>query len=517
MDNPNIVLIKAIVALYVNSNLPNPLPKVSIVVDEVMSIIRKTKQGAEEEVTNGLMTTLEYFQYVGDLKKITPIEVIERVKLNCYHRHEYESTISNLLSLSENSEDNLDKVNRIISEIRFTLRKNDLADIVRRANRELNFNDTNVNIGDFSRELTERLRAFENISAGNGEKEGFAGRLSTSDPESIKTTFERAAELNSAEGMLVTGSKGINRMLGGGYRRGGQYLWGGLTGNYKTGMLLDNCKWIPMHNTPKLLDPKKKPMVLRVSFENKPEQDLPIIYESIYSAEYKTKVNKSKIDKEEATKYVLDKLGKNGWTFEMLCYDPNNFDIWDLIDILVAYEEDGYEIAALIVDYPELITKKQRKGNEMRQDAYIVYTFEVLRNHCFPRGITQIVAHQHSTEAQKIKREDPVSYVSKITGGSYYMNCQSLATKVDADCAMNIVTMGERKFLMLGMGKDRFNNDTPEKHRFPILEFKKFGGILADVDTDEDYTIYSFAGIDSGVEVQAEEPRSVVTTNDDDW
>jgi len=518
MDNPNIALIKSIVALYINSNTSNPSPKVPIVVEEVLEAVRTSKnQSSEEEITGGLITTLEYLQYVGDAKKISSNEIIERIKLNCHHRNDYVITIENLLVLSDVESENREKVDMIISEIYFGMRKTAISKLIRKANRDLSFED-GLDLNGFSQELTEKLRAFESGVTEKGEKEGFAGRLSTNDPDSVIETFKKSIELNSTEGMLITGSKGLNKMWGGGHRRGGQYNYGACTGNYKTGILMDYCKWIPMYNTPNLIDKTKKPMVLRISFENKPEQDLPILYESMYEAEYKIKVKKGDIDPKEATKYVMEKLTKNGWTFEMLCYDPNTFDIWDLIDILLAYEDEGYEIAALIVDYPELITKKQRKGNVMRQDAYITYTFEVLRNHCFPRGITQFVAHQHSTEAQKIKRENPIGYVQQVANGSYYMNCQSLATKVDADCAMNIVVMGERKFLMFGRGKDRFNNSTPEKHKHPIIEFKRFGGIVADVNTEDDHSIYSFAGIDGGIEVAVDsEPKSVVKVDEDDW
>jgi hypothetical protein len=519
MENPNLILIKSIIALYLNSKLETTNPKVDIVVNVVVETLRLPKNisGGDEEVTKGLLTTLEYLQYAPDLKSLSVVEINERIRLNCYYSNEYEETLTRLLSDTNSEEEIKNKVKNALDEINFTLRKTELEDLIRKANRDISFGDQ-INVSDFTKTLSEKLRMFD-AGAVKGEHSGFAGRLSTMDPQSIMDTFAKSRELNTTEGMLQTGVKGINRMWGGGHRRGGQYNYGALTHNYKSGILLDYCKWIPMYNRPYLLDEKKKPLVLRISFENKPEQDLPIIYRSMYSAEYKVDVDITKIDIEEATKYVLNKLTKNGWNFEMLCYDPNNFDVWDLIDILTTYEDEGYEIAALIIDYPELMTKKQRKGAEMRKDAFIVYTFEVMRNHCFPRGITQITAHQHSTEAQKLRREDPTSYVSKVATGSYYMECQSLATKLDGDAAINIVPLGGRKFLMMGRGKDRYCSDTPEKHKYPILEFKRYGGIVADMDTDEDTTMYSFAGVDSGVELEVENtgPKVLVASSVDDW
>ena len=142
-----------------------------------------------------------------------------------------------------------------------------------------------------------------------GEKTGFVGRLGTDNASIMTEILEKAKEVNSTVGVLRTGLVGLNRSCGiGGFRRGELINFGALTHHYKTGMLNDVIRTVPLYNKPFMWDEKKKPAVLRISFENKLEQDLPIIYRSLSS-----KKPEKPLTWLRSIPYVLGNTLKSAW------------------------------------------------------------------------------------------------------------------------------------------------------------------------------------------------------------
>lgn len=514
-NDPNLILIKSITALYLNRLVAEANGKLETVLTKILPEIRMPVEnigdGSDGEIANSLRSTMEWLKGLPSDIVVSEVDLIERVRMNCAFGSEYIDVLQRTISHSDDDYENSTRIRSIVSELQHALRNHEVGVMVRKAHKEINFNDGGLDIEDFLSRMDEGIKDFKKTT--EAEHEGFGGRLSTEDPNSVVEVMERTQEMHSTEGSLRTGLKGLNRLLGGvGHSRGEQFNYGALTHNYKSGILLDYCRWFTTLNEPYLFDKNKKPLILRISFENRLEQDLPILYKSLWEAEHQKKCDIRTIDAGEAARYVISKFTAKGWNFEALCFDPNNFDVWDLVDLLASYEAKGYEIGGVIIDYPELITKKA-SGNR-RQDENITYTFEVLRNHCFPRNITQITAHQLSTEAQKLAREGTSNFAKKVATGSYYMNCQSLATKLDGECILHIHPLGDDFYLTFARGKHRGGDQTPVKHRSFAYKFQKFGGIVDDVDEDEDRCLYTFSGVDGGEGGMTEHNGAKI---DDDW
>lgn len=519
-NNPVLILIKAIVAVYINRQLPSPIGKLDRTLENVDRLVVTPKdvvgEGSDGEVAQALNATLHWVKALPQDTALAKMDLTERVRINCSFESDYVGSLDRLLEIDDDSYKNALRVKGIISEIENELRELEFKDFFKEANRQVNFSQKRLDITEFSKGFFDKLKEFEGAS-GDGEKPGFGGKLSTENRDTVKDVLDNAVSLRSTEGGLITGLKGLNLMLGGQHIRGEQFNFGALTHNYKTGILLDYCRWLCMHNEPFMYDKNKKPLILRFSFENKPEQDIPILYKSLWEAEHQKKVDFAEIDSDEATDYIIERLTSRGYNFEMLCYDPNSFDIWDLIDILHGYEAKGYELHAIVVDYPELITKKRAGATSTkRSDEVITYTFEVLRNHCFNRGITQITAHQLSTEAQKLAREGTAGFAKKVATGSYYMGAQSLATKLDGECILHIHRIGDESYLTFARGKHRGGEETPLKHRSFAYRFEKYGGIVDDLHEEGIHgkAMYSFAGIDGGAGEVQEQGNMVIDT---DW
>jgi hypothetical protein len=198
------------------------------------------------------------------------------------------------------------------------------------------------------------------------------------------------------------------------------------------------------------------------------------------------KIDLSEVDPVKAARYVKDRLSVNGYEVAMECYDPNNFTVYDLLDVFNYYEAKGYEIHCATVDYLELIASKKKD----RIDEAINDVFEVSRNHCFPRGITLITAHQLSTEAVMLQRDNPTDFVKRISDGAYYRNTKSLNTKLDCEILMHIEKRFDQSFLTFARGKHRGGDQTPFAHRYFAYHFQEVGGIVDDVLKPKPDVIY---------------------------
>lgn len=534
-DNPVLLLVRSVVATYINRHLEEPNGKLGFIIKETLETIKlpdsSTDTGGDGDIAYALKSTMEWLNYADPETTINKIDIIERVRINCSFDTEYVESLDRQLTLADTDEENTARVQTIISELKFALRDLKIGARIKNANRDINFKrGEHINIQEYLQNLQDDLKEYENEMSTGADKEGFAGRLSTEDLDTVITALEKTKVARSADGALRTGLKALNRAWGNiGILRGEQLVVGGLSGCYKSGALIDFCRWFCLHNkpAPKItsdVKKPKKPIVVRFSFENQLEQDTPIIYRTLWEPEHQQKLDMADIDPMEAGKYIVDKLGANGIAFEILSYDPNAYDVWDLIDDLNKYEAAGYEIYGIIVDYPKLICQGKVRGGGRRQtrmDELISYTFEVMRNHCYNKYITQVTAHQLSTDAVKIKREmKSPGFIKKIAPDSYFEDCNGLKRKVDKELFVDIYDAenGDR-YLCMSVGKDRSNEDIPYKWKNFFYKFEEFGGIVDDlhVEAPEGNALYSLANIENADTTNAGTGGMIIEDDGSGW
>lgn len=498
--DPNLVLVKSIAVIYLNRKLKADNKRAISIIEELLkNIIMPANllgEGVESEITKALKVTLEWLIKETPDTLVLPVDIVERVRINCLNDSSLIITLDNILSHEAADEDETHmRVGAIINELKSELKQQRFSQIFKKANKDVNFSFEQVDTVAFTREMLEKLNEFN--GAGEGEvRMGFQGGLSSEDPDSLISLLDNAKELDSDRGALRTGLQGLNRALGGkGFKRGEMVNFGALSHNYKTGILLDLFRQIPMYNTPLMVDPTKKPLILRISFENKPEQDVPEIAGAIMEQELKKNVALHEIDSSVIADKVISKLTRNGYFFAMECYDPNNMTVWDIIDILEDYNNKGYEVHALDLDYLALVTRPGKDGNK---EQVIQHAYEVLRNHCYPRGITVLTAHQLSTEALAISREGHANFTQKIGEGAYYMDCKGIRTKLDCEFILHIHKVGDRSVLMFYKGKHR-GQVTPEEHKTFGYVFQPYGGICDDVEEEESQAISKLSEVGGNV------------------
>ena len=166
----------------------------------------------------------------------------------------------------------------------------------------------------------------------------------------------------------ITGIRYLNDMLSPGFAPGRLYLWLGITGGYKSSILLQCARWIKLYNNakPKRKEPSATPTVLLISTENSVEETVIRLFNMCASDK---PINE--FTAEQAIS-MMKKEGhmilNDGYTDIYIAYYANNeLDTSDLYSIIEDLEDDNREIIALIFDYIKRIRPAEYAPDERLQ------------------------------------------------------------------------------------------------------------------------------------------------------
>ncbi len=486
-------LTKIITALYFENMAADEGVGVLDEIEESLSYIEVTNNmdhglGSEVAAVEALKATVDWMvdSITREKIKFSRDNIIQRMILNLHCDNQYIEVVKRYLDEKVTPEDARSRVVEIMSELRYDRKNYKIRELIAKANSSINFkkevNDTNKFIHGLVDEL-EELNAHK-----DGEIVGFVGRVNFTNYKEIEAVLEKTAESQSGKGVLNTGFQGLNRSTGmDGLCRGDLVNFAGTTHNYKSGMLIDMALNIPMYNDPWMWDETKKPLILRISFENTLDQDIGKMYKKLHELKYQERCKISDINTQVAAKELSAHFGQKGYHFALECFDPSNFSIYNLFDVMYRYMANNYEIHVVACDY---ITMIEQNTPGDKKHARITKTYEMARNFCRPKGISFLTAHQLSTEALALQRENTTTFTRKVCTGGWYEECKNLHTKLDLEYVLGIHKhMDGNKYLFVSRGKHRDGENTPEDHCHFIRKFEKFGGIVPDIGTD-DKTLY---------------------------
>ena len=501
-DSLVLLLIKVITALYLNDKANDDDKHIYDELKTIVAEIKPNKRagdglGSEDSIISSLRDTAEWmiFNKDGGYNKT---DIIQRLSINIQGNHEYLEIAKDSIDDTMTGDEARQRVFGIMKELKYSKKKNTLKNTIQKANSKINFSGDYVEVGPFVNELVTELT---NIHSGDANDiNGLVNKVDFTNPNEVQKALEDSISKIKPEGCLKTGLVGLDKAAGGfGIARGELVDFGALTHNYKSSILLDLSINIPTLNDPWLWDPTKKPMILRISFENTVDLDIKTLYQNAIERQTGEKCDIENVVLSEASVFMTELLQSRGYTFQLEHYDPSNFIIYDLFKILNNYISQGYEIHAVIIDYLPLIADNTFGD---RLDVKIQKTYEMTRNFCNGKGIAVITAAQLSTQAQEESRANPYGLAKKCSTGGWYMDCKSLHTKLDLEFIMHIIQHADGKsYLNIARGKHRNHQTTPMRHRNFYYLFNEIGGIGGQ-DYDNPRVLYEL-------------PRVVGTDNSD--
>lgn len=357
----------------------------------------------------------------------------------------------------------------------------DVSEIISKAAYKIKFQKDDIpDMRAFVNELATQLEPYQG-SMDDKADPAIVSHVDLGNIEQIKKVCQNIKEMNLEDGILRTGWQGLNRMTRGGFRRGEQIVIGALQHNYKTGFSLSVFKQIALYNTPYMIDKAKKPLLIRISFEDDLALNIEFLYRSLKENETGEPLpDKIDISIDEMSLYIHEKMGVNGYHIDMLRVDPTQWTYRDVINYCLKKEAEGYEIHVLMLDYLKMLPTTGCTQGATGQDVRDM--FRRVRNFTNPRRITCITPHQLSTDAKMLIRDGRTDFVRELPGKGFYDGCKTIDNEVDMEIFIHIEKMNGRAYLTLQRGKHRINGVTPIEYQYAILPFQLKGCILDDIN-----------------------------------
>lgn len=485
MDS-KLLIVKCITLLYRESELEHTSGSADLcrkVVETIRIPETSISMQSGREVIVGLRSTLNWMLDHNE-KKYDRTQLLQRVRINTKDdTYLYNAVVDGIAHL-EDEEEIKKQILNYRMELQDYLASQSINTIIAKAFNRINiFSDGQVDYRKFVREIYDELEPYTHNIV-ESRHPSVVDHVSFDNEEGVAEVLSRSKSEISAEGVLVTGWQGINRMLGqtGGIRRGEFVLVGALQHNFKTGFCLNLFKHLALYNIPYMRDSAKKPLLLHFSLENELTTNILWLYANLWENETGQACDINSIDVTEASRYIKERMQVNGYAIDMVRVDPNQCTYHDFADMILKYEAEGYEVHAIVCDYLAMMNKggldrSGPTGSEVRE------LFRRVRNFCAPRGIAFVTPHQLSTEAKMLTRQGVENFVQEIANKGYYDSSRTIDQEVDLEIMIHIEKIaGDGSYLTCQRGKHRGVQITPEKDLYCVLPFRDIGGILDDIN-----------------------------------
>ena len=227
-----------------------------------------------------------------------------------------------------------EKINEVLSKASYTFRHQ---------------RDTIKDMGQFTAQVIAALEPLQ--SSTKAKDPAIVSDIDLGNLGDMNAVFKEIKDVSEGTGIMQTGWQALNRMTQGGSRRGEFTLIGALQHKYKTGFTLSIFEQLALCNKPYMIDPTKKPLLLRISFEDSIALNLQFMYQSLKYDETREEVDVTQVSEEEMSAYVQKRLQVNGYHIKMMRVDPTQWTYRDICNKAVELEAQGYEIHALMLDY----------------------------------------------------------------------------------------------------------------------------------------------------------------------
>lgn len=273
-------------------------------------------------------------------------------------------------------------VTNIKKSINNHFKEQNIESILLKASNMFRYQRNNItNVNEFVASVIDQLEPLQ-VSQ-SGADPAIVGDVDVGNDESINAAFNSVKNKSVGKSVLKTGWTALNRMLQGGFRRGEFTVIGALQHKYKTGFTLSIFQQIAIFNKPTPKDPTKKPLLLRISFEDDITDNLQFLYQSIKYDETRIDVDMEGISVEEMSNYVKQKLQQNGYHVKLMRVDPTQWTYKSICNIVIELEAQGYEIELLMLDYlAHIPTTGCRSDGPMGTPVRDL--FRRIRNFCGP-------------------------------------------------------------------------------------------------------------------------------------
>ena len=268
---------------------------------------------------------------------------------------------------------------------------------------------------------TEMISAYNIINVSE-----VSNTFDTCDKDSMKCVIAQAQDARSPDRVVLTGIRGLNSLLSPGYLSGCLYVYQGLPGNYKSGILLkghvDTLKY--NQHIQKALNGKTG-ISMYISMENTMSQTIRRLWSLLYPS-----ADMSMFSVDEITEMMDQALTENGMRSVILYYGYREKSTADIGNVIRSFNTDDTEVIALFFDYIKRVrparTDAAATASEKSELNAIMNEFKVI---AVQFNIPIITGHQLNREAAKM--------VDEVVRNGGYNKTDSALSRSQTGSALN--------------------------------------------------------------------------------
>lgn len=493
------ILIKCILLLYREQELNDT--EVNSSKELVKSILQQMKKNIKPELTNENDVVDELLNLVYEMVN-TP-EAYDKLNLL--------QSLSVILKNSESIYNSVEKqlkmdieppgLKRSILSLRIHLnnyyKENEIKAIVSAAAYKLRLGKIDEGIQEFTSKLIINLEALNNIT--KVKDAGIVDEIDISEDETLVKALTKVKKQTGGDGRLKTGWIELNDMLNGGLRLGETVLTSALQHNFKSGFLRSLFAQLCMYNKPILKDKNKKPLNVFISFEDDTDVITDFFYRYLYFSETNNEPLLDKVETNEISKYIKDKLTSTGYHVKIIRVNPSEWTYKSLFNKILEYEALGYELNVVVVDYLSKLPTIGCDGNGPTGTA-LREMLTRCRDFFSSREVLFITTHQLSTEAKQLIRNgiEPKDLVKEIANKGYYEGSRQLDQVVDLEIYQHIAKLNKKYYLTIQRGKRRYPEIIADEKKYFMLPYpKSIPCIPPNVGLDGKYIGFSYSTEDN--------------------
>lgn len=414
-------------------------------------------------------------------KDITKEYLVSQVRLATVDHPGLGDAIVVGLETEHNNEGIVIYCHQLVRELKDFERKLTYRNVLAKA-MQVALSDEDYALNEAARAVTMAIESYAvNQEQTIGAIEGVSDQVDFDDEDALRDWFLTAQKEIDPNEVLRWHQKALNEMFGqqGGGRRKEQIIVAGLQHHFKSGQVMSMVRGAAMYNTPKPRDPNKKPLILLVSTENQMTINLRTLYKQVMDQTFGKSPKIKDINPGEAAKFLRDTFMKNGWHFKMVQVAPAQFGYYQMEEMVLTYERQGYEIILLAIDYLGMcnsqgLTTSQITGRD--KQALFHYSRQLMLRHDY----VMLTPHQLSTQALDIDRDRPRKFMDEIPNRQFYHDCKTIGQEADVEIMLHRIVIDGKAYLQVARGKHRGVDDTPENAKYYVAPFTD-AGIIDDV------------------------------------
>ena len=278
----------------------------------------------------------------------------------------------------------------------------------------------------------------------------------TNDTEAMKNVVAETKDVRSADKVILTGIRGLNTLLSPGYLSGCLYVYAGLPGNYKSGILLkSHVDTLRFNEHLKNTTNGKTPISMYISMENTMAQTVRRLWSILFPT-----ADMSMFSVDEITEMINNTLTEKGMRSVILYYGYREKSTADLANIIRSYNDENNEVVAVHLDYIKRIrpgrTDAAATANEKAELNAIMNELKLI---CSQFNIPIVTGHQLNREAARmvddVVKQGGFNKTDQALGRANISVAWEVMEVADFLALINIENNGETKMLMIKAAKQR--------------------------------------------------------------